>query len=119
MSRYRSMPRSSICRLTVRPVPAPSGKFYEYVKVGGLSWIEARDAAAARVHNGVPGRLVTIADAAENQFVNNLKGDGLMRAWIGMIDPDGPDDINGLSWITGEPVTYTNWSAGEPHNPGL
>ena len=101
------------------PVLAPSGKFYEYVRVPGLSWTQARDAAAARSHAGVAGRLVTIADAAENQFVNNLKGAGTMRAWIGMIDPDGSDDISGLSWITGEPVTYTNWGPGEPNNPNL
>ena len=94
-----------------------NGNYYEYVRVGGLSWTQARDAAAARSFNGIPGRLVTITSAGENAFVTSL-GDGTVRAWIGMFDPDGPDDIFLFSWITGESVGYTNWAPGEPNNLG-
>ena len=94
-----------------------NGNYYEYVRVTGLSWTEARDAAAARSFQGIAGRLVTIGSAAENAFVTALSDGGTLRAWIGLWDPDGPDDISLFGWITGEPLTYTNWSAGEPNNP--
>lgn len=93
-----------------------NGNYYEYVRTSGLSWSAARDAAAARSFLGIPGRLVTITSAGENAFVTSLGNGGVIRAWIGMLDPDGPDDISTFSWITGEPVTFTNWSVGEPNN---
>ena len=92
-----------------------SGNFYEYVRDGGLSWGQAEAAARQRTHNGVPGRLVTISSAGENHFVNNLRAGGDMRAWIGLYDPDGSEP-GPFRWISGEPVTYTNWGAGEPNN---
>ncbi|MBA3638250.1 MAG: hypothetical protein H0W53_03030 [Acidobacteria bacterium] len=92
-----------------------NGNFYEYVKVTGLSWTQARDAAAARTHNGISGRLVTIANAAENQFVNSLRGTGVMRAWLGLYDPDGTGPRT-FEWITGETETYRPWAPGEPNN---
>ena len=94
-----------------------NGNYYEYVRVGGLSWTQARAAAASRSHNGISGRLVTIANGNENQFVNSLRGTGDMRAWIGLYDPDG-SDAGPFVWITGEPVGYTNWGVGEPNNLG-
>ena len=93
-----------------------NGNFYEYVRAGGLSWSAARAAAEARVFQGIAGRLVTIGSAAENAFVAGLGNGAELRAWIGMLDPDGSDDISTFSWITGEPVGYTNWDAGEPNN---
>ncbi|HET7698804.1 MAG TPA: lectin-like protein [Vicinamibacterales bacterium] len=94
-----------------------NGNYYEYVRDGGLTWEAARTAAAARSHAGFSGRLVTVTSAAENAFVNALRGEGDLRAWIGMHDPDGSGDA-GFAWISGEPLTYTNWAAGEPDNPG-
>ena len=92
-----------------------NGNFYEYVRVGGLSWQAAQTAAAGRSHQGFTGRLVTITSAAENAFVTALRGEGDLRAWIGAQDPDGAGP-NGFAWITGEPFTFTNWGAGEPNN---
>jgi hypothetical protein len=93
-----------------------NGHYYEYVRIGGLSWSAARDAAAARSYLGITGRLVTITSAGENTFVTSLRNGDDLRAWIGLLDPDGPDDVRSFSWITGEPVTFTNWSVGEPNN---
>ena len=94
-----------------------NGNFYEYVREGGLSWTQAEAAARRRAHNGVAGRLVTITSAGENQFVNNLRANGDMRAWIGLYDADG-SDAGTFVWITEEPVTYQNWGDGEPNNLG-
>ena len=92
-----------------------NGNYYEYVREGGLTWAAARAAAEARSHAGFSGRLVTIGSAAENAVVASLRGEGDLRAWIGLSDPDsaGP---NTFAWISGEPFTYTNWAAGEPNN---
>lgn len=64
------------------------------------------------------GNLVTINDAAEQAWVYNsfAKFGGVSRAlWIGLTDAL----IEGsFTWVSGEPVTYTNWSPGEPNNSG-
>ena len=57
------------------------------------------------------GNLVTINDAAENQWIAKQFG---VNRWIGF---DQEQEGN-WKWISGEPVTYTNWSANEPNNAG-
>ena len=93
-----------------------NGHYYEYVRQGGLSWTEANAAAQARTYLGQPGRLVSITSAAENVFVDGLRDQGQLRAWIGLRDPDG-EGPNSWAWTTGEPASYFNWAAGEPNNP--
>jgi hypothetical protein len=56
--------------------------------------------------------LVTINDAAENQFLVNAFG-GNELFWIGFTDAVQEGN---WQWINGEPVTYTNWASGEPNN---
>jgi hypothetical protein len=93
-----------------------NGHLYEYVRTPG-TWIDANVAAATRSLLKVPGHLVTITSAAENAFVTSLKGDGDLRAWIGLTDVV----VEGVFiWVTGEPFEFSNWSAGEPNaaNPG-
>jgi hypothetical protein len=94
-----------------------TGNFYEYV-LGGNSWGGANAAAQGRSVVGRPGHLVTITSAVEQGIVQNLRvqmGLGDMRAWIGLYDPSGS---NTWQWVTGEPLTYTNWGGGEPNNIG-
>ena len=56
-------------------------------------------------------RMVTITSAAEQSFVESISGDG---GWIGLRRP-----LNGsFAWVGNEPVSYTNWNAGEPDEPG-
>ncbi len=56
------------------------------------------------------GHLVTISDAAENAFVNDLNGGDW---WLGLSDVDTEGQF---VWVTGEPLTFTNWDPGQPDN---
>lgn len=94
----------------------------------GLTWEEASGRAEA---DG--GHLVTITSEEENERVHGLIADnpeiwvnvdvGLvtdgeeeplqvsMGPWIGLHQPSGSSEPDGgWTWVTGEPVTYTNWS---------
>ena len=73
-----------------------------------LSW---QDAATACQNRGA--HLVTIADAAEQDFVARLAPG---QFWIGARD----DALDGsFTWSTGEPAVYTAFAAGEPdHDAG-
>ncbi|KAJ8338949.1 hypothetical protein SKAU_G00357350 [Synaphobranchus kaupii] len=59
--------------------------------------------------------LVSIADEAEQAFVNSMVGTGqVSAAWIGMM-------IAGIAgreyiWQDLSPVTYVHWASGEPNN---
>jgi len=76
------------------------------------------DAEAYAVSQG--GHLVTINDAAEDQFLRDTLythehiGIGLYQPNpIPEIEPDG-----GWEWVSGEPLIYLNWAPGEPNNLG-
>lgn len=65
------------------------------------------------------GHLATINDAAENSFLTDLAKDTYNRndsvwwsnlAWIGYFGQPSGD----WGWISGEPVTYTNYSRSAP-----
>jgi hypothetical protein len=62
------------------------------------------------------GHLVTINDAAENAWVLSTFGNfgGISRVLhIGFSD-EGQEGQ--WRWLSGEPVTYSNWAGGEPNN---
>lgn len=75
-----------------------------YVIVQGPTWEEA-EANAVKLG----GHLVTINDAAENEwlFQNGLRG------WIGFTDTSQEGE---WIWSSGESVTYVNWLSGDPSN---
>ena len=108
----------SNCQMAVPPgfkFSAPSdggnGHVYEYVQTVG-TWTSARTAAAARTFRSVPGHLATITSAFENNLVGSMRGtDGHLRGWIGLTDEVTEGTFQ---WVTGEPLTYTNWDVGEP-----
>ena len=110
----------SNCQMAVPPgfkFAAPSGggngHVYEYVEIPG-TWTDARTAAAARTFHGVNGHLVTITSAFENALVGSFRGANQdLRGWIGLTDEVTEGTFQ---WITGEPLTYTNWNVGEPSN---
>src|SRR4051794_25522957 len=67
---------------------------------------------------GLGGHLVTINDAAENQWVRNtfpLTGVPYASLWIGLNDAANKGQF---VWDNGELVTFTYWYPGEPNNLG-
>ena len=102
------------------PVLNPAnGHYYEEVAVAaGITWADARNAAASRVFMGVRGHLITIASAGEDQFASTAFPTAVANQWfLGGFQPDGsPEPSGGWTWATGEPWAYTNWNSGEPNN---
>jgi hypothetical protein len=92
------------------PILNPANGNYYYL-LAESSWQAAQ--AYARV---LSGNLVTINDAAEQDWVFATFGSygGTDRSlWIGLNDTEAEGQF---VWVSGEPVTYTNWLAGEPDN---
>ena len=73
----------------------------------GITWEEAEAAGVAR-----GGHLVTINDAAENQWIADTFV-GSFYPWIGLSDVA---DEGSFVWSGGEAATYRNWWPGEPNN---
>ncbi|MCF6235111.1 MAG: cadherin domain-containing protein [Gammaproteobacteria bacterium] len=105
-----------------------NGHFYEFVTASGISWTDARDAAAASTLFGLQGYLTTVTSANENTFVaSKLAGQG----WMGANDASVENDWR---WVTGPEAgtafwsgvangssvggMYNNWSSGEPNQWG-
>lgn len=60
------------------------------------------------------GHLLTISNSDENNIIkNNVKGLTNERYWLGLTDIALQSKWN---WITDEPLSYKNWSSGEPNN---
>lgn len=101
-----------------------NGHWYELVTQGdiggGLTWSDARSDALSRTWLGGSGYLATITSADENEFITELlvaTGDEVITPYIGGLLlgglyqwADGPE--------SGDPFTYTNWSAGQPSGDG-
>jgi len=87
---------------------------HAYYLLSNTTWT-ASEAEAV----GLGGHLVTINDAAENQWVLNtffpLTGVPYASLWIGLNDAANEGQF---VWASGEPVTFTYWYPGEPNNLG-
>ena len=98
-----------------------NGTYYAAISSPGITWTQARAAAAATSHMGRQGRLVTLNDQQENDFVFSALG-GVHNFWVGgfqnTASPSYSEPDGGWEWITGEPFAFTQWFAGEPNNVG-
>jgi hypothetical protein len=84
-----------------------NGNLY-YAVLDTYYWSEAYNYSQLENCCGVAGHVVTIANDAENTFVFNYATSAGVdeNYWIGLTDLDS----NGVfTWITNEPVSYTNW----------
>lgn len=71
------------------------------------SWTEAQAEAIAK-----GGNLVTINNAEEQNWLLDVFGRNELF-WIGITDAE----TEGVwKWVSGEKVTYTNWTPNEPNN---
>ena len=91
-----------------------NGHYYYYIPSLGITWTDAKVAAAASTYNGLQGYLATITAADEAQLAGaQASGAG----WIGGSDAE----IEGIwKWMTGPEAgsnfTFTYWNNGEPNN---
>ncbi len=106
------------------------GYHQDHLYIAVQTWRLMSPEEATRYAERAGGYLATISDARENQFIFDLvKND--QRFWhkhtrghsttfgpsIGLIQrPGSLEPAGGWAWVTGEPVTYQNWSPGEPGN---
>jgi hypothetical protein len=101
-----------------------NGHWYEAVLAPGtLTWIGARDAAAAK-----GGYLATITSAAENDFVYSLVNDDRYFRVMSQISANnyyiagpwfGGNNFSGSwKWVNNDTFSYSNWLPGQPDDPG-
>lgn len=83
---------------------------HRYTLVDCISW---EDAEAQAVTLG--GHLATVRSYVENNWIFQFAYDNkatCYRLWLGISKPtgaSGPAPGHGWSWVSGEPVTFTNW----------
>jgi hypothetical protein len=59
------------------------------------------------------GHLVTITSKPENNYVYGFRPGWWEQSWLGASD----EAVEGVwRWVTGEPMTYTNWGPDEPND---
>jgi hypothetical protein len=129
MSQSCTATRSITGKVTIGPdllvFNAANGHWYANVITTGISWDQAKIAAAARTLPNATGRgyLATITSAAENTFLNdNFRNTPLIGAsdavtegeWFWM---DGPE-AGTKFFSNGAPVgdAFSNWDSEEPNN---
>ena len=88
-----------------------NGHDYALTEATG-NWLEVQ--AEAESHGG---DLVTINSQAEQDWLQATFAPQVEHnVWIGFYQPPGtPEPDEGWEWISGEAVTYTNWSDGQPN----
>lgn len=84
----------------------PTGHYYEYISSVGISWSDARDAAALRTYFGLQGYLATLTSQEEADF-SGSQAQGV--GWIGASDATTEGD---WQWVTGPEAGTSFWSGG-------
>ena len=101
-----------------------TGHYYEFISAPGITWTEARNAAAGQTYFGLQGYLVTLTSREEADF-STSQAPGM--GWIGASDAAREGD---WQWVTGPEagtsfwsggvggteLTFALWNEGEPNN---
>ncbi|WP_182866750.1 C-type lectin domain-containing protein [Stieleria mannarensis] len=113
------IPTASHAGILVGPTLNPANG-HTYLVLDLATWDDAQAEAVS-----LGGNLVTIDDAAENQWIIDtfagipgipfvqLRPIDVLTFWIGLNDIAQEGQFE---WVSGEPITYTNWAPGEPNN---
>lgn len=81
---------------------------HQYYLLSNSNWLDAENEAQF-----MGGHLVTINNAAEQDWIFNSFGGSNIALWIGLNDRV----IEGqFTWVSGEPSAFTKWARGEPNN---
>jgi hypothetical protein len=99
--------RSAQVRVIAGPVTNPANG-HSYYLLAPSTWTKAEAEAIS-----LGGHLATIRNAAEDRWVFATFGSFSRALWIGLNDRN---KIRQYIWSSGEPVTYVNWSGGQPDN---
>lgn len=94
------------------PVVNPSNGSTYYL-LDNASWTDSELEAES-----LGGTLAIVNSAEENKWIYDTFSSlsGVTRnLWIGLYRKDSGSPF---SWVSGEPVAYTNWASGEPNNTG-
>lgn len=82
-----------------------------YLLLENATWTESEQEAIS-----LGGHLVTVNDAAENEWLRQtfiVDPGRTIGLWLGLTD----QDVEGtFVWTSGEPFVYENWFPGEPNN---
>ena len=92
-----------------------NGHWYATTSSPGVSWSDAASMSALR-----GGALATLTTPQENSFVvAAFQAIGPRYPWIGLRQsPDAVEPGGGWAWVSGEPLSWTNWSPSEPNGDG-
>ncbi len=80
-----------------------TGHYYFYVSVAGITWTQARDAAAAQTYFGLQGYLATITVEEESQLAGEQSSG---TGWIGGSDLETEGT---WKWVTGPETGVVFW----------
>lgn len=135
--------QSATISMTARPggsvVYSPTNEhFYEYVPSSGISWSDAKAAAATKSYGGQTGYLATVPSASINDLITS-KIPNALSVWLGGMAVPDTDGHMVWTWqdgpLAGSMFTkcvssalrtscnfmdigsvYRNWAGGEPNN---
>jgi hypothetical protein len=104
--------------LPLAPTLNPANGHYYLAVPATVDWQVADALARQATYNGWPGHLATIDAKAEDDFVYGQLGVQTNKFWLGLTQfpalPSYSEPAGGFGWLTGEPLLYTNWEAGQP-----
>lgn len=89
------------------PATNPSNG-HTYYLLSPSTWTQAEGEAIA-----LGGHLATIRSAGEDRWIYATFGSFSGALWIGLADSR---KTRQYTWVSGEPVSYVNWSGGQPDN---